>query len=93
MSEFLVADSTKKDSTFFWHLTLKPCFWNLKQKISPLIVPKNIGDCVPSRDKSIGTPLDPPLFQLDNIFKFTYLSEPGVCIPANVVKALALLGW
>jgi hypothetical protein len=32
---------------------------------------KNIGDCVPSRDKSIGTPLDPPLFWLDNIFKNT----------------------
>jgi hypothetical protein len=30
---------------------------------------KNIGDCVPSRDQAIGTPLDPPLFWLDNIKK------------------------
>ncbi len=30
---------------------------------------KNIGDCVPSREESIGTPLDPPLFWLDNIYK------------------------
>ncbi len=28
----------KKDSTFFWPLTLKPVFWNLKQKSIPLKV-------------------------------------------------------
>ncbi len=30
---------------------------------------KSIGDCVRSRDESIDTPLDPPFFWLDNIFK------------------------
>ncbi len=30
---------------------------------------KNISDCVPSRDESIGTHLHPPLFWLDNILK------------------------
>jgi hypothetical protein len=29
---------------------------------------KNIGDSVRSRGESIGTPLDPPLIRLDNIF-------------------------
>ncbi len=66
---------TKKDSTYFWHYTLKPVFWGLNQKISPLSVPKNIGDCVPSQDASIGTPLHPPLFWLDNIFSCEYLCE------------------
>jgi hypothetical protein len=32
---------------------------------------KNTGDCVQSREESIGTPLDPPVFWLDNIFKGT----------------------
>jgi hypothetical protein len=30
----------KKDSTFFFHWTLKTVFWNLNQKISPLSVQK-----------------------------------------------------
>ena len=30
---------------------------------------KNICDCVGGQDKSNGTPLDPPLFWLDNIYK------------------------
>ncbi len=30
---------------------------------------QNIGDCVGRQDESIGNPLDPPLFWLDNIFK------------------------
>jgi hypothetical protein len=46
---------------------LKQVFFNLKENISPLSVPKKIGDCVPSREESIGTPLDPTLFWLDNI--------------------------
>jgi hypothetical protein len=32
---------------------------------------KNISDGVGSRNESIDTPLDPPLFWLDNIFKST----------------------
>jgi hypothetical protein len=48
---------------------LKPVFYNLNQKISPLSVPKKYRDCVPGRDESIGTHLDPPLFWLDNILK------------------------
>jgi hypothetical protein len=42
---------------------------NLKQKINPLSEPKNTGDCVQSRDESISTSFEPPLFWLDNIFK------------------------
>jgi hypothetical protein len=38
---------------------------------------KNISDGVGSRNVSIHTPLDPPLFWLDNIFK--YLSQ-GISI-------------
>jgi hypothetical protein len=29
----------------------------------------SVGDCVRRRGESIGIPLDPPLFWLDNIFK------------------------
>jgi hypothetical protein len=52
---------------------LKPFFCNLNQKISPLSVQKNISDGVGSRNESIHTPLDPPLFWLDNIFKIKNL--------------------
>ncbi len=41
---------------------------NLKQKINPVSAPKNIGDCVQSRDESIGTLLAPYFF-LDKIFQ------------------------
>jgi hypothetical protein len=41
----------------------------LNQNISPLSVKKNISDGVGSRNESIDTPLYPPLFWLDNIFK------------------------
>jgi hypothetical protein len=44
-------------------------FCDLNQKISPLSVPKNTCDGVGSQNGSNGTPLDPPLFWLDNIFK------------------------
>jgi hypothetical protein len=30
---------------------------------------RNIGVCVGRQDKSIGSPLDPPSFWLDNIFQ------------------------
>jgi hypothetical protein len=36
---------------------------------------KNIGDCVPSGDESVGTRLEPPLFWLDNIFKKVPVKE------------------
>ncbi len=35
---------------------------------------KSIGDCVRSRDESIDTPLDPPLFWLDNIFEMCFFN-------------------
>jgi hypothetical protein len=47
---------------------LKPVFSNLKHDSIPLSVQRNIGDCVGRQDESIGKPLDPPLFWLDNIF-------------------------
>jgi hypothetical protein len=44
-------------------------FCILRREISPLRVSKNICDGAGGQDESSGTPLDPPLFWLDNIFK------------------------
>ncbi len=45
---------------------------------------KNISDGVGSRNESIDTPLDPPLFWLDNIFKLFPVGESLVSdIPAG----------
>jgi hypothetical protein len=38
---------------------------------------KNISDGVGSRNESIGTPLYPPLFWLDNIFKQLFFFKIG----------------
>ncbi len=61
----------KKESTFFFAKRWKRFFLNLNQKISPLSVKKKIRDGVESRNVSNGTPLNPPLFWLDNIFNGT----------------------
>jgi hypothetical protein len=48
-----------------------------------------MADCVQSRDESIDTPLDPPLFWLDNILIFNisildfYSKEPFKLNPEN----------
>ncbi len=43
---------------------------DLNQKSNPLSVPKNICDCMGQIHNGLnGTPLDPPLFWLDNTFK------------------------
>jgi hypothetical protein len=51
---------------------LKPVFYSFKSQ-DPLNWPKNIGDCIPSLDGSIGTTLNPhpppPLFWPYNILK------------------------
>ncbi len=68
----------KKDSTHFQGP--KCCnrfFWVLKHKSSPFSVPKLISDCVQSHGESIGTPLDPPVFWLDN--RFTWLEPKKFC--------------
>jgi hypothetical protein len=44
-------------------------FCNLRREISPLCVQKNICYGIGSRNGFNGTPLYPPLFWLDNIFK------------------------
>ncbi len=41
---------------------------------------KNICDGVGGQDESNGTPLDPPLFWLDNIFKEKSVKEARLCI-------------
>jgi hypothetical protein len=66
------AHHVKKDSTSFWHLTLKSVVRNLKQRVYFSVHLKNTGDCVQSRDESIGVPFD-PLFWLDNTFKHTFV--------------------
>jgi hypothetical protein len=49
---------------------------------------KSIGDCIRSRDESIETHLDPPLFWLDNIFK----SAVNRCQPAYVAYVAGRAG-
>ena len=48
---------------------LEMVFCNLRREISPLRVSKNICDGVGCQNGSNGTPLDPRLIWLDNIFK------------------------
>jgi hypothetical protein len=60
-SEFLAAH-------IFLALNAVINFYDLKHESSPLSVPKNIGDCMQSHNGSNGTPLDPPLLRLANIF-------------------------
>ncbi len=70
-SEFLVAHSTSKRLYLSEVMKAATVFWYLKHESGPFIkcTFKNIADCVPSRGESSGTPPDPPLFWLDNIFK------------------------
>jgi hypothetical protein len=44
---------------------------------------KSIGDCIRSRDESIDTHLDPPLFWLDNIFKEPRNLFQGISLRRN----------
>jgi hypothetical protein len=46
------------------------------------VLKKNICDGVGGQDESNGTPLDPPLFWLDNIFKFR-VGKFLVCLSLN----------
>jgi len=59
----------KTDATFFVHKTLKPVLCNLHREISPLSVPKNIGDCMRSLNGSIHTTQTPPPVSFYNTFK------------------------
>ncbi len=51
---------------------------------------KNISDDVGSPNGSNGTPLDPPLFWLDNIFKLKDTSREGAIASADPVYAYIL---
>jgi hypothetical protein len=55
--------------------------------ISPLSVKKNISDVVGSRNESIDTPLYPPLFWLDNIFKLKILNARFIFIDSLLSEA------
>jgi hypothetical protein len=71
-SEFLVANSTsEEDSTFLGPKCCNLFFFNIKQESIPLSVSKNICDCVRSRDKSVGIPLEPTFFLRFNKYRFT----------------------
>ncbi len=69
--KFLVANITLK---------MTPCFFPTKRwkwflaiyvvRLALYVCLKNICDGVGGQDESNGTPLDPPLFWLDNIFKY-----------------------
>jgi hypothetical protein len=56
---------------------------------------KSIGDCIRSRDESIDTHLDPPLFWLDNIFKFILSCQQfdncSQCLPPVSTTLLKLV--
>ncbi len=52
---------------------------------------KNIGDCVPSQDESIGTPLDSPLFWLDNFFTLERMTKYKELWPND--GAMVISGW
>ncbi len=69
-SEFLVAESISKETTHIY----VPKRWNrffaiYVVRLALYVCLKNICDGVGSQNGSNGTPLDPPLFWLDNIFK------------------------
>ncbi len=65
---FCSACHVLKDLTFFWHLTLKTVFLRFTRTSWDVCL-KSICYCKGSHNDSNGTPLDPPLFWLDTIFK------------------------
>jgi hypothetical protein len=70
-SKFLVADSTSRKTPHFFGTKHWNRFFEIQSKRLALSVYLKISSIVyqlPSQDEPIGTPLDPPLFWLDNIF-------------------------
>ncbi len=88
--KFLVAKVTYKMTPRFF----TPKRWNrffaiYVVRLAPYVWLKNICDCVGGQDESNGTPLDPPLFWLDNIFNGGFIK--GILRGVRYTKSLRVL--